>query len=390
MKVSKIQTPIASRSAQQSPSMGPTESISSRISMRESSQSNKVDRGYFLSRVLGPLIGKVPAPRVMFFFRQLATLMKAGVPIVQALTTLASQAGHPKLTRIIAEMREQAIHGVPISHTLARYPEVFSPIELGIVRSGEEGGFFDQALTQVANYLDRDIALKNLYRRITFPQKIQVAVSVVVILATNAIIDSIRKDSQHLSSPLTNISTWYWLGPLLLAIFFFLRVGLANPSIKYGWDLITVHLPGMGKMLREIASAKFGRAFGALYRAGVPIGSAIRMSANSTGNEYMRSRIYPMAPKLESGEGLAKTFRESQVFSPIVLDMIQTGEATGNVEEMLTKMSEFYEDEAQTKSTQVANMTGTLIALGVGIYIGFIVISFWTQYAQGIQREVGG
>jgi type IV pilus assembly protein PilC/MSHA biogenesis protein MshG len=325
----------------------------------------------------------------MFFYRQFGTLMKAGVPIVQALTTLASQAGHPKLKRIILEMRDRANRGVPISQTLARYPEVFSPIELGLVRSGEEGGFFDESLTQVANYLERDIALRNLYRRITFPQKIQVAASFVVILATNAIIDSIRKDSQHLSSPLTNVGTWYWLGPLLLAVFLFLRVGLANPSIRYLWDLVTIHLPGMGKMLREIASAKFGRAFGALYRAGLPLGKALRLSADATGNEFMRSRIYPMATRLESGGGLAATFRESRAFSPIVLDMIQTGETTGNVEEMLTKMAEFYEDEAQTKSTQVANFTGVLIGLGVGVYIGFIVISFWTQYAQGLQREVG-
>jgi type II secretory pathway component PulF len=330
----------------------------------------------------------VPIEKLFFFYKQLATLVKSGVPIVQSLDTLAGQARHAKLESIIREIKGHVEASRPMTAGMQRYPEVFTPIMVSLTRAGEEGGFLDTSLAQIASYLEKEIALRNLYRRLTIWPKIELFFSVIVIIAANAIITAIKPDARHLSSPLTTPTTWLWLGPLLVFLFFFFKLGLANPRIKFNWDLVAANLPGMGKMMRELAAAKFGRAFGALYKGGVPLQKAMQMSADACGNEYLRSKIYPAARKLEEGAGIATTFAETGAFSPIVLDMVSTGERTGNLEEMLEKMSEFYEDEATTKATQVATWVGILLATCVAIYIGYIVVTFWQGYGQDTQHSI--
>jgi type II secretory pathway component PulF len=258
-----------------------------------------------------------------------------------------------------------------------------------MVRAGEEGGFLDRALSDVADYLDRDLQLRNLYKRITFYPKLQVGASIVIVIGANLIIASISSKAQQLSSPLTTPSTWFWLGPLIVILFLFLRVGLANPQIRYGWDTLLTNLPVFGKIMKELAMARFGRAFGAMYRSGVPMTRAMQISSDACGNEFLRARMYTAVKVLETGAGVTETLKSTQAFSPIVLDMVHTGETTGNLDQMLNKMSEFYEDEVQTKSTQLAYIVGVLLGLFVAIYIGYIVIGFYSGYFSGITNAVG-
>jgi type II secretory pathway component PulF len=334
-------------------------------------------RNYVVTSVSGPVFGKVGLTHLLFYFRQASTMFRAGVPIVQATHTLARQSRSPKLKRVLTEIAGHVEAGRPMSAGMQRYPEVFTPVMLSLVRAGEEGGFLDESLETVAQYLEREIALRNLYRRVTFYPKLQIGASIIIIVGANALISSLRPGAPGLSSPLTTISTWYWLAPLLLGIFLFLRVGLANPRVKYAWDIFVSCIPYIGNTFRQISMARFGRAFGALYKGGVPIPKAFQLAADSCGNEFLRARMYPAASRLETGAGVFETFKGTQAFSPIVLDMVQTGESTGNLDQMLHKVADFYEDEAETRSTQTGMMTGVLVGLLVAIYIGYIIIGFY-------------
>ncbi len=346
------------------------------------------NRSYVATSVVGPIAGKIALSRLAFFFRQLSTMVRAGVPIVQCLDTLSRQAGDPRLRKIISELREHANAGRPMSAGMQRYPEVFSPIMLSLVRSGEEAGFLDSSLGIVADYLDDEIEVRNIYRRVTFLPKLELVASVVIILGTNAIIASLGKTG-GLSSPLTTPSTWIWLGPLIVAIFLFLRVGLANPRVKYNWDLFVSLIPYIGGTNRQFAMARFGRAFGALYRGGVPINRALALSADACGNEYLRSKMYPAIRTLETGAGIAETLRSTKAFSPIVLDMIQTGETTGNLDQMLGNVADFYQDEGKTRATQTGYVVGVLVALCVMVYIGYIIITFYMGYYGNMMSGIG-
>ena len=344
-------------------------------------------RTYMETSVVGPLVGKVGLTHLAFFFRQLATMLEAGVPYVQCLDTLANQSRSPKLAQVLREFRGHVEAGRPISAGMQRYPEVFSPVMISLVRAGEEGGFLDRALEIVADYLDQEIRLRNLYRRVTFYPKLQVVASVAIILAANAILASL-KTSTRLWSPLTTPSTWIWLGPLIIGIFLFLRLGLANPQIKHTWDLFASNLPYIGNTMRQLAMARFGRAFGALYRGGVSVPQSLKLSADSCGNEWLRSLMYPAISRLEAGESIGKTFRQTGAFSPIVLDMVDTGERTGNLDQMLGKMADFYEDESATRSTQTALVIGVLLGLLVAAYVLLILMNFWGGYGAQYQQHM--
>ena len=138
--------------------------------------------------------------------------------------------------------------------------------------------------------------------------------------------------------------------------------------------------------------AKFGRAFGALYRAGVPMTKIIKLSADACGNEYIRAKLYPAVKVLESGAGITETLKSTGALSPIVIDMLATGEQTGNLDQMLNKMSDYYQDEAKTRSIQLGQVMGVL-ALGiVAVYIAFIVITFYMNMGQntsGLLKDSG-
>lgn len=330
----------------------------------------------------------VPLPALLFFFRQLATMLNAGVGMVGSLDTLSTQTSDPRLKAAIQEFRQQALEGRPLTYGLSRYPEIFSPLMLSMVRAGEDVGRIDESLKLVARHIEEEIALRNLYRRVTFYPKLVVIASIAIILATNLILGALGK-GPGLASPLTEPATWVVLLPLIVAAFFFFRVGVKQPKVRVVYDQVIQRVPGLGKTMHQFAMAKFGRAFGTLYAGGVPIQRAALLAADSCGNEYMRQLVYPAAKQIEEGGSMADAFARTGAFSPIVLDMMRTGETTGNVDMMMQKMADFYEDEANTRAIQMGHIFGVVCLICVAIYIGYIVISFWSGYAAGFGGEMG-
>lgn len=375
--------PVAVQTTPAPPPAAPVESPRVNAIPAEEFDPTIKDRGYFATRVVGPVVDRVPLRDLMFFFRQFATMQKAGVPIVQSLATLSGQSRDGKLSSIIKELGHHVEVGRPISFGMSRYPEVFSPLILSIVRAGEESGQIDRACSQIADYLGEEIELRNLYRRVTFMPKLTVFTSIAVIGGANLVINSLGRGTP-IWSPLTQISTWFILAPIIVGIFLFFRVGLANPRIRHNWDAFILRIPYLGHTLRQFSMAKFGRAFGALYAGGVPIPRAVQLAADACGNEYMRSRLHPASARMEGGHGIGETLSSMGVFSPIVLDMIKTGETTGNMDQMLTKMSEFYEDEAKVRSQQLGQVLGVACIIAVGIYVLIVLVRFYSGYFQGM------
>ncbi len=340
-------------------------------------------RSKMATDVVGPLVGRVSLSQLQFFFRQLATMLKAGVNPIQSFDTLARQSHSLKLQKIISELRDHTLAGRPMSFGMQRYPEVFNPLMMALVRAGEEGGFLDESLSQTADYLQREIELRNLIRRETFYPKLVIVASMIIISGANLVIATMASGAPGLSSPLTRIGTWFILGPILIALFLFFRIGLQNPRIKFNWDAFVANIPWVGGTVRGFAMAKFGRAFGALYKGGVPVHKGLRLAADACGNEYLRSMMIPASAKLEHGEGITDTLRETGAFSPIVLDMTATGEATGNLDLMLTKMAEYYEEEGAVQAKQMGLILGVVCFLAVAIYVAFLIIGFYSGYYSG-------
>lgn len=332
-------------------------------------------RSWVATDLWGPMFGRVPLGQLSFFFRQSSSMLGAGVNPVQTYETLASQTKNPKLREITKNMADHALAGKPMSGSMQRYPEVFSPLIMSMIRAGEHGGFLEAALDQIADYIDREIELRTLYRRATFYPKVVIAAALLILTAANQIIASVAPHSNvRLNQPL--------VGPFgmaiivtIVALFVFFRVGLHNPRIRYNFDLFVSLIPVFGRTMHEFSMAKFGRALGALYRAGLPIHQALTLSADACGNEYLRAKITRSLSRIEQGEGLAATLASSNAFNPIVMNMISTGEQTGDLDLMLNKLAEFYEREAATRSIQVGVATGVVALLVVAVYVAYVVIT---------------
>lgn len=339
----------------------------------------------FEAGIAGAWNSKVPLETLQFFFRQLGTLLNAGINGAEALTSLMKQASHPRLRQIVTETRDMAAAGKPISEGLARHPEVFSPLMVAMVRAGERGGFLSDQCGFISEYLRRDIELRNLIRKETIYPKIVVVASIFIIFGANTLIGSIgREGAEKIWSPLTTPANWILLTPIILLLLYYFKVVQKQPAARYKWDRGVLRIPFIGPTSHGFAMAKFGRSFGALYKAGVPIHEAVLLAADACGNEFIRARIYPSARALEGGEGITVAFTRTGVFTPLVLDMARTGEMTGDVDFMLIKMSEYYEEEGAVRARQAATVIGVAVFLAVAIYVAIVVIKFYTGYFSGI------
>lgn len=347
------------------------------------------ERSKVQTDLVGPLVGGVPLSDLQFFFRQLSTMLNAGLGAAQAMDILTKQTRHPKLKSIVEELKEHIISGRPMSVGMQRYPEVFSPLMMSMVRTGEEGGMLSDQTRQLADYIQRDIELRNLIRRETAYPKLVLVAAVVVIAGANGIIAAMRPGASRIYSPLTDPRVLILLIPLVIVGWIVFRLIRRRPEVLSSWHSFTSSLPWFGDMVRGFAMARFGRAFGALYAAGVPMPKAFRLAADACGNESLRFKMQPAADQLEQGVSMSQAFINTNAFNPLVIDMVRTGEMTGNVDLMLNKMAEYYEDEGSVKARQSALVLGVLVFLAVGIYVGYVIISFYTGHFSGIADAAG-
>lgn len=335
------------------------------------------------TELAGALVGGVPLSDIQFFFRQLSTMLNAGLGAAQAMDVLAQQTRHPKLKNVVLETRDHIIAGRPMTAGFQRYPEVFSPLMISMVRTGEEGGMVAEQTRMLADYIQRDIELRNIIRRETAYPKMVLAASVVIITATNILLQSIKPGAQGINSPLTTFGVLIVVIPLCIAGFIGIKLAKQRPELMSTWHSFTAGLPWIGDMIRGFAMARFGRAFGALYAAGVPSPKAFRLGADACGNEALRFQMQSAADDLENGVSMSEAFIRTRAFNPLVIDMVRTGEMTGNIDLMLNKMAEYYEDEGSVKARQSAMVLGVVVFLAVALYVGYVIISFYTGMYGG-------
>jgi type II secretory pathway component PulF len=346
-------------------------------------------RSAIMTDVVGPLLYKVPLDQLLFFFRQLGTMLNAGVPIVSSLDTLARQSRDPRIHGVIHELQGHVQAGRELSVGMQRYPEIFSPLMLSLIRAGEQGGMLDASLTQMADYIEREIALRNLIRKATLYPKIVIFCSIFIILGANYIIHSVFNKPGGIATPLTEPATWVVLTPLIVFLFLFFRVGVNNPRMRHSYDHVLLKIPGIGSTVHQMAMAKFSRAFAALYKGGVPMPKAVLLSADACGSDYLRSKIYPAGAALEEGMGITEALGRTGAFSGQVIDMTQTGETTGRLDEMLEKVADYYEDDSTVKANQLAIILGVVCFLAVAAYVAYIVINFYSGQMSTLTQQQG-
>lgn len=356
--------------------------------------SESPERSTFVKHVAAPLVGRVGYEAQLSFFRQLASMHKAGVPLVQALDTLSQSSKHVKLRKVIADLRDTVLEGKMISEGMEKYPEVFSSLQVNLVRAGEQGGVLDHSLVHLNAYLQREVRLRNEIKSKTFYPKLLIAVAVLIIVGANMLITYFSSHTGGpqflLESPLTNPKVLAWLIPTIVVLWLFFRYGPVNDRVRRNLHAFYIYIPYFGQTLHMLAMAKFGRAFSALYSGGVQIGKSIQLAADACGNDYLREKIYPSAQWIQEGRGIAESFDKTGAFTLVALDMASTGEHTGNLDAMFGHMAEQYEEEADVrleKSTKVLSVVVLIIAL---VLVAYTVIRWYMNYFGIMLEQVNG
>ncbi|MCS7273388.1 MAG: type II secretion system F family protein [Fimbriimonadales bacterium] len=339
-----------------------------------------------------PLFGGVPLKVLAVFFRQFATTMAAGVPMYQALTTLSNQRGlNARLQRVITDIRDRVLAGESLADAFDKHPAVFSPIIRAMVRVGETSGALERVLRLIATYLENELELRRLISRVTLYPKIVLFFAIVIPQLIPALITLVGgQGGAPVGQVLLGIGqTFLMIFLVIFAIWALFRIAMQAYGFRYAWGLFTVSLPWLGFTVRQLALARFARALSALYNAGLPLSQAIRYAADATGNEYLRSRLLPAGAKLEAGYGITQTFASTGVFPPMVMDMVATGENTGELSFMMDKVAEYYEEEGKLRSYQAGHILGVAVYIGVAIYVAIILIQFYAGYFSAIFGAAG-
>ena len=331
---------------------------------------------------IAPFLLAVPLPDLAMMYRQFATLMDAGVPIGQALTTLSQQTKQPRLRSILQECGQKVNEGGKLSDVLERYPSTFTQIQIELIRAGETSGMLDRMANRIADYLEKEVETRRkLKRELLYPKIVLFVAGLVILLLT-----FIRAGSKGFFGALLFAVTVacvgffvWWLGRYLNQF----------PAVGAAWDHFKLLIPGPGGVTRRYATARFTRALATLYSGGVLIPRAIEAAARACGNRAIGQQLLAAAPALNQGEGISAVLERSRLLSPMALQMARTGEQTGNLDAMMEKVADYLESEADVKSHQLAVFAGVAALLVAAIVVLFIALGAYGGYLGDIMKRTG-
>jgi type II secretory pathway component PulF len=351
----------------------------------------------FAENFVYPVVSGVPLKDLAVFYRQFATLINAGMPLYQSLVALEGQTGNAKLKGILRDCQRQAMAGGRLSDVFAQYNWVFSDLQIEMIRAAEQGGLLDQMLNRIADYLEQELALRRLISRLTLYPKL-VALSALFLLGKSFFTDFTPALSKLIIGMMgvgkNDYTGWdylndtvfflFWLALFAFAAVAFCRIFLfQSETAQEGYERVKMAIPGLGTVARQFALAKFGRAFGAMYAGGLPLNTAIRVGGDASGSKMISRATRRAMAAAERGAPLSQAFRETGVFPPLVLDMLHTGEQTGNIDAMMQKVAEYLESEAESRAHAYSHIFATAVYLVVAFLVGMAVIRFYMNYASG-------
>lgn len=350
------------------------------------SQAPPQDRTDFQKKVIAPLLGATSLPMLIQFFRQSATMIGSGIGVAETMRAMSTRSGSPQLRTAANDFAHRVtLEGSNLHERMAEYPELFNPLIIALTRAGETGGFLPQAFNQISEWLERELELQIMIKRATFWNKLTLGVLFVLVPAVNLIIKGIERTQGPgagitLWSPFLEPAFWIVTGILVGGWIFFKRYLYRNEAIQYRWDQFVVTVPYIGRTNRSFTVSRIGRTFGYLYRAGLSPEASLEVAAATSGNAYIAHALMGALPPIRAGRGLTDSFASTGIFEANVLDMLYTGEQSGNVDTMLEKMATYYEQEAETRARAQAQVLALVILIGTAVMVGITVVTFYASY----------
>ena len=342
---------------------------------------------------------KVKLKQIAVFSRQFATMVNSGLPILRALSILAEQTDNKELARVLGEARMDVEQGSSLSGALGKHEHVFNDLYVSMVRAGETGGSLDSTLTRLAEMIEGEVKLRGKIKSaMTYP----VAVVALVVLIMSAMLlfvvpqfESIYAGlDAKLPLPTRSLlfvsdvfkSYWYLFIGAVLAARFFLRRWKKTEQGREMVDSIKLRLPVFGSLFHRTALSRFSSTLAMLLRSGVPILQALEIVSETVSNKVIGKAIIDVQLSVRDGESIAKPLTKHVVFPPMVVQMISVGEETGQVDTMLEKIAQFYEQEVEAAVDALTSLIEPILIAFIGGAVGAAVVALYLPMFQVIEK----
>jgi type IV pilus assembly protein PilC len=330
---------------------------------------------------------RVKSNDLVVFSRQLATMVDAGLPLIQSLQALYEQTDHPGFNAVIGQLISAIEQGASFSDALGQHSKVFSGLFVNMVRAGEASGTLAEILDRVAGYLEASAALKRKVKSaLIYPAVVTtmaIAITILLMVKVIPVFENIYKSfdsalplpTQVLLGISRFMRTWFLAAiGMLVGGIFALRMWINTETGRFRFDRFKFTLPVFGELIKKISVSRFSRTLGVLVRSGVPILSALDIVGKTAGNKVVEAAVDEAIEEIKRGENIAEPLAASKVFPPMVTRMIGVGERSGKLEVMLEKISDFYDDQVNAAVAGLTSLIEPLLIGFLGIVIGGIVI----------------
>jgi len=337
---------------------------------------------------------KITLTDISLFSRQMYTLLKAGVPIMQALKGLRESTQNPALARVIGNVSESLDTGLDLNSALRRHPKVFSSLYVNLVQVGETTGSLQDVFLQLALYLEREKDTRDQIKSATrYPTFVVVAIFIAIFILNLFVIPTFAKvyAGFKIELPLatkiliasSNFTVAYWpvILSVMIAVFFSVRFYVGTPEGRYRWHKFKLNIPVVGKIIYQATLGRFSRALAVMIKSGVPLVQGMTVVSRAVDNDYISDRIVQIRDGVERGETIARTAAATGMFPPLVIQMIAVGEETGSVDELMLNVADYYEREVdyniRNLSTAIQPILIVFLAIMVFILALGVFLPMW-------------
>ena len=332
--------------------------------------------------------GRRGRSEVPMYTRQLATLLKAGIPLAQAMSALIEQCQIEDLEASFRDVREKLTQGLGFAEALAYHPDYFPDLYVNMVKAGEASGSLDRVLDRLADYLQRQAQIRNkIMAALAYPiVMIMVGVVIVIVLMTFVVpkvMEVIKQSGQKLPAMTALLkggadflgANWLYMMAGVVAIMLAHRWGMRKDEYRYRVDRFKLSIPVLGDLFRKAAVSRFAVSMSTLLKSGVPVLEALRIVRDIVNNQVLARVIDTVQKRIVEGTDIATPIKRSKVFPPVVGYMIAVGEQSGQLEDMLDRVAEAYDEEVSVQTQKVTSLLEPLLIVGMALVVGFIVVS---------------
>lgn len=334
---------------------------------------------------------KITEKDIALFTRQLATMMKAGVPLLQAFDIVAKGHSNPAVTKLLFDVKGDVETGSSLTNAFRKFPLYFDPLFCNLVQAGEQAGILDTLLDRLATYKEKILAVKAKIKSAMFyPTAVIVAAfvitAVIMIFVIPAFKDLFQNFGADLPTPtlvVMGISdffvAWWWaiFGSIFGAFTGFFEAKKRSRKLQVGFDKFILRLPVFGDIIRKATMSRWARTLATMFAAGVPLVEALDSVAGASGNAVYYDATKKIQTDVSTGTSLTVSMQNSDVFPNMVLQMVSIGEESGALDAMLSKVADFYEEEVDTAVESLSSLMEPIIMVVLGTLIGGLVVAMY-------------